>query len=201
MDPRSLYVKPGDLVLPAWQKLLKFLQSSQIRAGDGVLISRSPVGVVISAKPSKVNFRGAFTTVLTADQVKVGKGYVNGLEPLMGKIPITGSDKDPQPSLTLKEDKFDETGRSWICIIGRVDPKTGKIIEPVKGKGKLELWIEQRDSRTDEDDTLAIKPIAMLKRPAKEKTGLGTLHQIALFDYQHRSVFQNKKWRHFFFPA
>lgn len=206
MDPRSLYVRGGDLVLPAWNKLVAFMAANRIRAGDGVVISRSPLGVLISAKRNLSSFRGAFRISFEGEKIKVGRGFVNGLEPLIEKIPITGTDKLPPPSLALKEDKFDETGRSWICIIGKVDPKSGRIVEPKKGtdgktSGKLELWIEQRDNRTDPDDLLAIKPIAMLKRPAKEKKGFGTLHQIALFDYQHRSAFQNKRWRHFFHPA
>lgn len=201
MDPRSLDVRRGDLVMPAWRKLLDVLRSFRLRAGPGVLLRRSSLGVLVSSRAAVRGFSGSFPVNLQGDSAKVGEGYVSGLLPLIEEVPILGTEKVPQPSLKLRADRFDDTGRSWICIVGKVDPETGKIIQPVKGKGKLELQIEQRDSLTDEDDTLAIKAIAMLKRPAKEKQGFGTMHQIAMFDYQHWSAKQNERWRHFFVPA
>lgn len=201
MDPRSLNVRKGDLVLPAWRRLLEVLGSFRLRAGPGVLLRRSRLGVLVSARSALRGYTGAFPVDLQGDSVKVGEGYISGLLPLIDEVPLTGTDKKPQPSLKLRADRFDDTGRSWVCAVGKVDSETGKIIQPVKGVGKLELRVEQRDSLTDEDDTLAIKAIAMLKRPVREKQGFGTLHQIALFDYQHMSAKQNERWRHFFVPA
>lgn len=202
MNFKSLYVRAGDLVLPAWNKLQETLGSFRILKGAGVTLRRTTGGVIISATGSLAEFIGSFHASISGDSCKVGEGYINGNEPLIGKVPITGTDDKPQPSLKLREDRFDETGRSWICVVGKINPETGRIITPVNGKGTLELQIEQRDNPgPDPDDLLAVVPIAMLKRAGKEKTGLGTLHQIALFDYQHRSAKQNERWRHFFDPA
>lgn len=204
-DPRTLYVRAGDLVLPAWHKLLEALRSFQLYGGRGILLSKSSLGTVVNVREQVVGFVGAWDVQRKGSVVTVGLGLVNGLEPLINGIPITGNEKEGKPSLKLRLDRFDKTGRSWISLRVKIDPETGRIIQPdEKGEGELELTIEQRDNllRADPDDsTIGFKAIAMLKRAVDDDSTFGDLHQALWFDQQHRTVKQNEKWRHFFDPA
>lgn len=201
MNLRDLFVRKGDPVLPAVNELSRVQRALRILPGRGILLTKTTRGVVVNARALAQGFVGAFPVTLAGREVQIGEGYVNGKMPEIESVPLIGNDTKPAPRLTLRADLFDKTGRSWVSLKVTVD-ETGRMIQPdSEGEGTLELTIVQRSDvlPTDpDDDTIGYHPLAMLRRPEKETTGLGTLHQIAMHDYQHRTAKQNEKWVHFF---
>lgn len=205
----SLRVKRGDsFTAELWNRLLSVIKSMELRSGPGVLLSRSETGVLISFRPKAGAPPSRWKPTLTGDRVIFGLGLVSGLEPRLDDRPISGilpdltPDPKGQPSLKLDEKLYDATGTSWLAIRCRIDEATGRIIQPdEKGQGPLDLTIVQTLKLSDEDSTYGFHRIALLRRPPKETKGFGRIHQIAKFDYQHRTSRGNKRWRHFFDPA
>lgn len=149
-------------------------------------------------------FTGAFSCHFNGGKIQVGFGLINEFEPLIGKRPISGRDKngdmhpDGPPYLTLDIDEYDSEGRSWICIEVTVDDD-GRII--VDEDELPSVKIVQRSRLTSADDKVGLHAIALLYRPEKESLSYGTLHQIAYFDYQHRvSRNEEGRFRHYFNP-
>lgn len=199
MDPRDLWVRPHDEVLPAWRKLLRAIKSLRILPGRGVLLTRTSTGVIINARASVEGFVGSWSTTISGFNAGIRLGLVNGIEPYIGKLPMSGTDSEPAPLLELKPDRFDSLGCSWIAIRLEIDPETGRMIalegEPPK------LTMVQTDVRISPDDLVGLKPVALLKRPKSDGRSLGVLHQVSYFDFTHRTAKQNGRWRHFFDPA
>lgn len=204
MDIRDLNVRRGDLVLPALKKLIAYCRELRILPGRGILLTRTLRGVVVNARRAVVGFTGSWNVAMSNDQIKVGRGFVDGLQPVIDGKPISGIDdkgndiKDGQPSLKLDANLY-EQGKSWIAIRGECNPETGKILTPKDQPPKL--TVIQTKILTSEEDTIFLHPIAMLRRPAEAKAGFGNLYQIAFFDYSHWVSKQNGKWRHFLVPA
>lgn len=200
MDPRTLYVKRGDPVLPAFRKLVKELAGLRLIAGRGVLLTRTSTGTVVSVRAAVTGFTGAWDVQISGQEATIGRGYVNGKEPELKGVPISGTKEKGTPTLKLDVTNYDKSGRSWIAIKATVD-ETGKIVEPKDGKGDLGLTVVQTASLEDPDDSIGLHAIAMLKRRENETKELGRKVQIAFFDYQHLTSRQNAKWRHFFLPG
>ena len=211
----DLIVRAGDRLTAAlWNTFWRERRGTRLRPGPGVLLHETGDGTLISFKAAAATFTPAFKVTLTGSAVTVGRGLVNGWEPVMeDNRPISGilrdGTKDPkgQPRLQLRDDEtmFDATGRSWILIQIEVLPDTGELLQPAEnGEGDLGLTIYQgriAPSTYPADDTLGTKPLAVLRRPQAATSGLGKLHQISMFDYVHRTAKQNGKWRHFIDPA
>lgn len=182
IDIRSLYVRAGDLVIPAWRKLVSALQTLPVLPGVGVLITRTPRGSVVNARAFLKGFIGAWAMgTPTAAEIRVGEGYLNAEMP---------ADAGPKAkAVPLSEKTFDKTGRSWIVLEvtvgddGATDPKKTRIVQadhPYRAERK-------QIGRT---------PLAVLYR-GEAKKGFGVLHRIAYFDLQHR--YNAATGRHFFF--
>lgn len=205
MNLRSLLVRRGDAVIPAVNKLSVFQRSLQILPGRGILLGRATSGVRINARALVTGFTGAWAVSLSGSSITVNRGFIDGIEPVIDDRPISGitskGEPDPkgQPSLKLKLDEFTAAGKSFIAIRLKTDA-TGKIIAP-EGKSPEMTIVQTKNLNSPEDDTVHLHPIAMLRRPPKDKSVFGTLIQIAYFDYQHRSAKQNGKLRHFLDPA
>ena len=205
MNIPSLKVRRGDPIRPAIVDLRNTQKALRLLAGRGVILSYTPSGVVVNARETLRGFVGSWFCSFSGADVVVGVGYVDGIEPLIDGRLMSGvladGKADPKgvPRLTLREDLYTAAGKSWIGIRAVIDGESGKIIAPENGLP--ELTIVQRREMAEGDDKVHFQPIAMMKRPAGAKTGFGNIHQISYFDFQHRTTFQNGKWRHFMDPA
>lgn len=203
----ELIVRRGqELTAKLWNAFWGERRRCRIFGGPGVFVKDSSDGQVISFRAGGSAYLPKFGVNQIGKFVTFRLGLVNGQEPRIEDVPITGGNGRPVPRLRLQdtEDVFDPTGRSWLAIRLQVD-ETGRMIQPdAEGEGPLELTIVQRASALSadpEDSTIGFHPIAVFRRPPTARKGLGTLKQIAMFDYQHRTAWENNRWRHFFDPA
>jgi hypothetical protein len=180
IDPRRLFVRPGELVLPAWNRLVEFGRTLTIYSGPGILVSpRIGGGVTISARAWVKNFDHPWKTTLNGTSAEINPGLVNGLEPLIDGIPMSGKDNGARPRLDLDDKLFDKTGRSWISIeLTRTD--SGKIdkLRIVQ----TDIYLGQDGGTLEHKPRLVLEPIAMLKRARTDKGGVGKLSQVRFFN-------------------
>jgi len=206
MDIRDLLVRSGDPVLPAVNRLALAQRALRLLPGRGILLSQMPGGVSVSARSAVRGFSGAWAVALSGRSATISLGFVDGLEPILDGKLLSGVDAkgnplpEGAPRLKLTPEEFTPAGKSWIAIRAETDPETGRILAPKDQPPKLTL-VQTKTLFSPEKDTVALHAVALLRRPAKDKQGLGTVHQIAFFDYQHRAAKQEGRWRHFFTPA
>jgi hypothetical protein len=188
----SLSVKVGDLIIPAWRRMVEFLASLPVLPGAGVLITNTPRGTIVNARSAVLGFSGSFSMgTPVAGMIVIGPGYCNAEVPTISGVPLIPEKAGGQAAkLKLKESDFDTTGRSWICLEIEVDA-AGKPIE----KNPLRIVQAKHPFFTDKP-TIGRFPLAVLFR-ADAKQGLGRLHRIVYHDLQHR--YDPTKKRHFFF--
>lgn len=187
ISPRDLYVRAGDLVIPAWRKLVECLASLPVLPGVGVLVTRTPHGTVVNSRAFMVGFTGSWAMgggSLDAGEIAIGDGYVNATVPFVGELLLMPKDaKATRPKLKVDQKLMDESGRSWICLEAEVDAD-GK---PIK---KRPFRIVQAKHPYFTDSALIGRtPLAVM---------LGRdFHRLAYFDLQYR--FDAGKKKHFFF--
>lgn len=106
--------------------------------------------------------------------VTVGRGTVNGFEPIVSGVPIGGNGQPPPSIIGTAE--YDKNDRCYICIKIKVDKKTGKMKVP---PGEEDLTIKiSKHTKLGESSDYWLHPIALI-------TKSGALGQIAYFDYLH----------------
>jgi hypothetical protein len=144
------------------------------------------------------SFSGAWQVKggIVSDEVRVtvGRGYVNGWEPIVSGVPISGVGRDGkfvgQP-VVKGPAEFDAYGRLYISVRVRVPVwkgvaseapagfEDGKMTIPPKEDDLTVVVTKIRDSRQQPiEEGLWYQPLAVL-------THDGRLGQIAYFDYQH----------------
>jgi hypothetical protein len=181
VDIRSLSVRVGDLVIPAWRRLVAALQTLAILPGVGTLITRTPRGSIVNARAWLVGFTGSFAVnIVGARSVRVSNGFLNGEQ-----VADTGPQGLPIP---IDESLFTDLGRSWICLEVVVDA-TG-----VLQKERTRIVQADHPTRTAAR-LIGHHPLAVFNRGTQTR-GFGTLHRIAYFDLQHR--YNPGTRRHFF---
>jgi hypothetical protein len=187
----DLSVRAGDLVIPAWRRMVAYLAGLTVLPGIGVLVHRTPKGTIVSARAFLKDFSGSWGIGSLGPKTIIGDGYVNGLMPsIKGKrLTPAGSEKN-RPTLEVTEKKFDKSGRSWICV--EVELTDDEVrINPDRPEA---LRIVQADHPYQSGDKqIGRTPLALLYRG--KNPGLGKIHRIAYFDLQHK--FSNGA--HFFF--
>jgi hypothetical protein len=182
IDVRSLSVKVGDLVIPAWRRLVSALETLQVLPGTGVLISRTPRGSVVNARAFLAGFSGSWSIAApSADGLRVGAGYVNG-----DLVPGTGKGADPVP---WSAKTYDDAGQSWLVLEVPVTSTGLHIPEKMR--------VLQADHPFRSGDKLVGRtPLGVFYR-GEAGAGFGQAHRIAFFDLQHR--YNPGTGRHFFF--
>ena len=160
------YVKKGDMVIPAWNAIIKTMNALRILPGKGIYLTQTKDGTIISTKLAANNFKGAWSCSIAGNEVIVQNGYVNG-ETITEK-------KEPVKETRLPLPKTKES-RQWVCIVSKVDPEKGTWI-----KESLSLEIRDSPLYTETGSTTFFAPIAIINRSEKEPK----LRQIAFFDYR-----------------
>jgi len=182
-------VKSGDIVLAAWNAVLKAMTSLTILPGKGILLTRSPQGTVINSRQAIKGFTGAWAVTAGTNSLKVARGFVNAVEPLVGGFKISDSNAE----IPFKD--FVD-GRLWVGIKVKVDPETGRMKE--KDATERDITVVVQGSPKSTDALIGFHPIALLTQKPVLR-----VHQIAFFDYQHSTARKptGKGFRHFFHVA
>jgi hypothetical protein len=194
------------MILPI---LIKGKQPEAV-AGNGLL----SYAVVVNGEKKTVfyvrgnnSFRGAWWCeggVATGwVTVTLGRGYVNGLEPVIAGKGGPKNISSPSAQL-LAQWKPDGEGRMWVCVKVKVEEDTGKM-KPVAQTNLQpeDLTVVVQDSPLSKDSTglYGVVPVAMLKGDES----IAEVFQLAYFDYQHstarKPVGTGNGYRHYFHVA
>ena len=189
-------VKPGDLVLAAWNAVVGAMNSLVVLPGRGILLTRHPSGCVINARSAINGFSGAWKVSAGTKSVKVARGFVNALEPMIGDALLS------EAEIPYKATDFKD-GRLWVGIKVTVDPATGKMknsTQTTLTEKDLTVVVQNTPLSGDATGTTGFHPLALLL----EKPTVRAV-QIAYFDYQHSTAKKpegtGKGYRHFFHVA
>lgn len=148
----------------------------------------------MAARPSGGNFNHPFLVYVSGNNARVGRGVVIGnvaVEPLIGKVPVSGDEKTAQPVLRLDTSTVDALGQSWVCVEATPDAD-GKL--DLDGKlSKVE--VVQRDWPVVTDGVTGRAPLALLVL----KGTRWEVHQVVMFNLRYEtSQPALGKRRHFF---
>ena len=187
-------VKAGDLVLPAWREVIESLLSLTILPGRGILLTKHPGGTIINARSAIKGFSGAWKVSAGTKSVKVARGFVNALEPMVKNTLLSDAE------IPYKTSDFKD-GRLWVGIKVSIDPATGKMKNSTQGtitEKDLTVVVQSSPLSGDSTGTIGFHPVAMLM----EKPTIRAV-QIAYFDYQHSTAKkpEGAGYRHFFHVA
>ena len=81
--------------------------------GVGVRVRQSPQGYVHSLDRRGKGFAHPFRAALSGMRVSVERGVVEGYEPVIGSVPISGDADNARPLLELSDLGRQET---WVCV-------------------------------------------------------------------------------------
>ena len=192
MSTLSLFVREGDRLTAAlWNALVTAVRACRILPGNGVRIRQTPDGTLLSCTLWD-DWNHPFKVISAGDTATIAKGTVDGIEPTIDDVPISGDakKKKPVPLLDLSNPKFDDDGHGWVAIEITCDPLKWKT---------MKAEIKQVDDLTDQDQLKARHPIALLTQNAN---GSLNTFQIEFFNLQHRADgLTGVPTRHFFWPA
>lgn len=185
-----LIAVPGQLIKPRLKEFLLWIKRQQLEAGYGIRLKKTSQGTIIEAAVPSPAFVGAFcVSPAPNSSYYVSRGFVNGAEPTINGIRVSGEPEKPRPSIKAP-DEFDGNGRSYIYLEatvgddGRIDQKNPQSL--IVGAGK---------SLASGDKLKGRHAIAMLRETSKGSPPI--LYQVAYFSYRH--AFNGKK--HFFVVA
>lgn len=194
----DMRAKPGDPILAEhWNALLDWLRATQILGGANVRVSRTPNGTFVNAQPGAIPVAGAFDVQLGSDgsgQVAtVARGLVEGIEPMLRGVKISGDAKDPAvpaPKLALPKPSAAE---GYIYLECKIAKESWRItsIEPV--------FLAEPPAPKE---WTAYKLLAILRQAGEgESAAWSRAHQAVHFDLGHYPYGRKSsgKARHLFF--
>ena len=145
-----------------------------------MLMGRNPLGMWMEGPSGGADFRHPFSVQAGGSGARVGKGLVIGnvsVEPVIGKAPIGGDARSPQPVLKLKTDLVNERNESWVCV--EVTPDDDGKLDGKKAK----VEVVQRDHPIALTGKTGRAPLAMLLR----KNDVWQVYQIAMFHFRYET--------------
>jgi hypothetical protein len=167
----------------------KFTGAWEVRGGVSGVQGSNMVEKDLEGNPKKKT--GGDKLIVT-----VGRGTVNGFEPIVRGQPISGTGSDgrlvqggqPQVEGALE---FDEFYRCYVCIKIKIDRETGKMPTP-PAEDDLTIVVS-KGTRLGHDygNEYWLHPIATYSKS-------GVLGQVAYFDYMH---YTSNKGRYHYFAA
>jgi|694.fasta_scaffold04470_2 hypothetical protein len=193
MSMKDLRVKPGDPVLPAWEKLLKFIERFKIIPSPGIRLTQMSDGTYITAEPPRQSFAHPFrVAVLGGNYATVDLGTVEGIVPFAKDAERGGLKLDaPTPPRLRISEKDAKDGVSYVALrvattMGGLDPEDSEAAEVIH-VGEL--------ARRKEEEGL--QPLAMLKW----RSGTPEVFQIVHHNLGHYYVVKTEARgsRHLFF--
>lgn len=208
-DPLSVRVGQP-ITARLWDGLVARVRAARLLEGPGIRLQHTPDGTIISAKGSDAGrYVHPFQVSIAGDRLMIRAGLVNGIEPRIKGIPLSGDAKNPQPSLDFKRPKLDQDGRGYAALelgcgadwqipnlgaeivqVAAWDTETGEPGIPTESRGAAGIpGLSGRRVRY---------PIALLRR---NKAGAIDVFQIVHFNVSHSAKPRDTKSdiaRHFF---
>jgi hypothetical protein len=183
-----LLARPGRRVKPRLSKLLTWLHRQELTAGRGIRLVRSENGTIIRAAIPNKAFVGAFyVTPVNEKELIVAAGYVNGIEPTIDEVKISGSKSGP-PTLAMPSEF--EDNRAWVYVEVKINQESERI-DPEDPESVI---VTTGTSAATNDRFKGRHPVAMI---LKLEDGSYGARQISYFSLRHAF----RDGRHFFVPA
>ncbi len=202
MNVRDLYVKKGEPILPAWNRLLEWTKQFRLFAGRGIRFTRTPNGTFVIADQNTLSWDNPFRAQVSDKEAAITLGTINKLVPTLNGVAL---DASTVPKLKITGGPNTDL-RSWICVDVRVDLASGQINTEDKDSVTI-THVRELDPRTSEggspDDGRGTgrHPLAMLIW-STDKSSIRRTHQITHFNQQHRLIVatDSQPSRHLFWP-
>lgn len=190
MIPREIKVRPGEPIIPAWERLVKWVASLRVIPSPDFNARLTPHGTVIRVRKGQ-KFRHPFRVVASGSMALVSEGILNDLVPTIlengKKRRIDNRDasgvldrNNTAPRLNLDFSKASKDGRIYISI--RYTLKSGE--------KDAEAEIVQTDSAKGPVDGRGYYALAMLflteDRKSIERTFQITHHNLRV-TFQERT--------------
>lgn len=203
IDLRDLYVRPGEPVMPAWQRLLEWAKQFRLFAGRGVRLTRTPNGTYVVADLKANPWNHPFKVRLAEREATVGFGTVEGIVPRIGSKTIDGLDASGKetepPKLPIAGEPNDDL-RSWVVVEVKVAPD-GEEIDPEDSEA---VTIRHVRELKPDDPRVGRHPLAMLIW-ASNGTTILRARQITHFNLSHLYVVdrgaEERPGRHLFWAT
>lgn len=97
---------------------------NRVMPGSGTLLAATPLGHTVSAAPAGGKWNHPFKPTLYGAGLRFALGLVDGIEPTIGGVPISGGPGGAkQPTLAIEAGTANAAGESWACIELQTDEK------------------------------------------------------------------------------
>ena len=213
MNINEIKVQKGEKIQPAWERLVRWVDSLKVVPGEGVKVRETAKGTIITVKRKRGTYRHPFKAGASKDGASVQAGTVNSVTPYILDITtknwrrIDNRDDDgntfskelPPPSMKVDIKKH-EGGKFYILL--RVKPQDdGSIKNP-----STDLRIVQAPTTDGLKDSAGYYPLALCylnaARSDVEET-FQIVHHNMRYVYQARKSAKGETTgnRHLFFPV
>jgi len=140
MDADALKVNRGDDIFPAWQRLVKWVESLKIIPLPGIRRYLTPQGTRIVLEDSSTNWPHPWYVDAAGMEARIGEGTVNALMPRIKGVRLDGlTDKMEYEEVPPLKLEGIETGKTWVALRvltteGRIDPENKEALTIVETK-------------------------------------------------------------------
>jgi len=208
---RDLRARKGEKILPKWQALLEYIASTRIVVGDGMQVTQTPDGTLVTADIPFRPFPHPFRCTHSGGKVTVSPGTVNGVMPRIDGVPLDGRDEEGRkvdfPSLDVE---FPDEWKSYVVVVVKVEGEgLRKAIQDnedsvqVRHATDLNPYIFLEGGSTDERG-VGVHPIAQLRWDKQTKQFVD-IFQMSHFNLGHRYTAASPQSggfsKHFFWSA
>jgi len=115
----DLKAKRGDLVLPKWERLVRYVGSTDIIPGGFFKITRLPNGTIVTPAKRSIPWLHPFMVAINASEefeMYVGRGTVNNIVPWVSEdVQVGNTDSNTGQFVGVKVEPQQE-GSSWIAV-------------------------------------------------------------------------------------
>jgi hypothetical protein len=167
-----------------------------LRVGVNVQMGQNPLGMWVQGPSGGGDFRHPFPVTVSGSSARVGHGLIIAnvsVEPLIGRVPVSGDARRPQPRLKLSREMVNSRGESWVCV--EVTPDADGNLDEEGEASTVE--VVQRESPLVTEGTTGRAPLALLVL----RKELWQVHQIAMFHYRYETSLptaEGARRKHFF---
>ena len=180
MNIQDIKVQRGEKIQPAWERLVRWVDSLKVIPSDGVRVRETPKGTIITVVRERNRHDHPFKVSISDGMVTVSSGTVSGMSPYILDKDTTswlqivtqglGDDKKtPQMSINFK----DISRSDFFISVRMVLDDAGNVIDPEEN-----LTIVQTNLGSGNGDGAYYLPLAIAYLN-DEKTDVSEIHQIA----------------------
>lgn len=185
-----------ELSAAMWEAARAAVRASRVRGGSGIRVKETADGSIISAAEGPATWNHPFRVELLGSRARITPGTVNGIEPRIDGVPLSGTDEDPPPVLAWEKLKLGDDGRGYVAIELECDAHWKIAPERLTVVQVAEFDTEDGEPFEDQSPALAggvpglpgrraRYPLALL---IKRASGAVDAVQIVHFALQHRAA-------------